>query len=333
MSSPKVDHVQQSDVAVGIVAINHAAPPTIETAEQLAPRIGKSPDWIVENAGVACRHTALPGEDPAELVADVAKPLLDQCGSPDLILNAGAMHRQMVPDTSVFIARSLGVEEVPAFTINATCLSFVVALNTAKSLIRSGDYQCVLICTAEFPSRGRNFNQPESAALLGDGVAAAIVEAGASTGHIESFRMKTWPEAADYAEVRGGGVMRRPWDETTTHEDHVFDMKGDRLLRFALPRIRPFVRQFLQDNDLSVSDLAAIVPHQASLSAMQIVSKLGFPKDKIVDVLAKYGNCVAASIPIALSEGAQQGKFQRGDRILLLGTAAGMSIGAAILRW
>lgn len=317
----------------GIVAIDHTAPETIETAEDLAPRIGKSPEWILQHAGVPNRRVCLPGDDPTKLVASLAKPLMDRHGEPDLIINAGAMVRQMVPDTSVFVARALGVCEIPSFTINATCLSFVVALNTARALIGEGIYRRVLICSSEFPSRGRNYEQPESASLLGDGCAAAIVERDASCGLIEHFKMKTWPEAATLAEVRGGGVMKKPCEPTTLHTDHVFDMQGDRLLRFALPRLRKFVREFLDEANLSHDDIAAVVPHQTSLAGMQIVPKLGFEESRVVNILETYGNCVAASIPMALSVGAKQGAFQRGDRVLLLGTAAGMSIGAAIIRW
>ena len=324
---------EAKSVGAGIVAIEHSAPATIESADQVALKIGKSAEWVIEHAGVPNRRVCLPGDDPTELVAELAKPMIEKHGWPDLILNAGAMVRQMVPDNSVFIARALGVVEIPAFSINATCLSFVVALNTARALVNQGPYKRVLICSSEFPSRGRNFEQPESAALLGDGCAAAIVERGADVGMIEHFQMKTWPEAADYAAVRGGGVMKKPCDPATKHVDHVFDMKGERLLRFALPRLRKFIREFLRDARLSIDDIAAIVPHQASLSGMRILPKLGLPETRIVNILETYGNCVAASIPMALSVGAKTGRFQRGDRVMLLGTAAGMSIGAAIIRW
>ena len=66
---------------------------------------------------------------------------------------------------------------------------------------------------------------------------------------------------------------------------------------------------------------------------MQIVEKLGFPQEKTVNVLSDYGNCVAASIPLALSIANQTGRINTGDKVLLLGTAAGMSIGAGLLQW
>ena len=107
---------------VGIRAIDHAVPASVQTAEQLAPLIGKSAEWISENAGVSCRHISQVNEDPAQLVATIAQPMIEQWGQPDLLIHAAAMTRQMLPEMSVFIGRELGLAGVPSFTINASCL-------------------------------------------------------------------------------------------------------------------------------------------------------------------------------------------------------------------
>ena len=316
----------------GLVAIAHTTPPSIQTSEDLAPLIGKSADWIQQHAGVKKRYVCQPYDDPAVLLESIAAPLIAEHGEPDLLINASAMPRQLLPDSSVFIARELGLSGVPTFSINATCLSFLVALNTAKALIQTGDYETVMICSCEFPSLSRNFDRPESAALFGDAAAVAIVRKNAGAV-FQNFKMETYPAAAEFAQLRGGGVLKIPEDPNTTPADHLFDMQGDALLRFTLPRLTRFVRKYLESSNLSIDDIDLIVPHQASKSGMQILEKLGFAKSKIVNVLADYGNCVAASIPLALSAASQTGRIKRGDRVLLLGTAAGMSIGAGMLQW
>ena len=323
---------QSSSRLPGIVAIDHATPPTVQTAAELAPLLGQSETWIVEHAGVKNRHVCKLYDDPAKLIATIAKPIIDQHGKPDLLINASTMPRQLLPDGSVFMARELWLANTQAFSINASCLSFLVALNTAYALINQGCHDSVLICSCEFPSLSRNFDQPESAALFGDGAAVALVKADAGA-RLTSFQMETYPAAAEFAQLRGGGVMRLPSAPNTTDADHLFDMQGEALLRFTLPRLTRFVRTFLHSNNLTIDDIDLVVPHQASKSGMQIVEKLGFAPERIVDVLADYGNCVAASIPMALSIAEQTGRIKTGDRVLLLGTAAGMSIGAGILQW
>jgi 3-oxoacyl-[acyl-carrier-protein] synthase-3 len=323
---------QPNDSYAGLVAIAHTTPPDIQTANALAPLVNRDAAWIIENAGVERRHVCKRYDDPAVLIRSIAKPIIQQHGEPDLLINASAMPRQLLPDGSVFIARELGLVGTPAFSINATCLSFLVAMNTARSLILSGNHDSVMICCCEFPSLSRNFDQPESAALFGDAAAVAVLkrDQGAAFGN---FSMETYPEAAELAQLRGGGVLRMPDDANTTPKDHVFDMQGEALLRFTLPRLKRFVRRHLESAELSIDDIDLVVPHQASRSGVQIVEKLGFPKSKTVDILADYGNCVSASIPMALSIAVQSGRVHPGHRVLLLGTAAGMSIGAGVLQW
>ena len=49
--------------------------------------------------------------------------------------------------------------------------------------------------------------------------------------------------------------------------------------------------------------------------------------------LHKYGNCVAASIPLTLIDAIESGEVKRGDICLLFGTSAGFAIGAVLLKY
>jgi 3-oxoacyl-[acyl-carrier-protein] synthase-3 len=75
-----------------------------------------------------------------------------------------------------------------------------------------------------------------------------------------------------------------------------------------------------------------VIPHHASRHALDLLTRrLGFTGDQIVDNLALRGNCVSASIPLALAEAVHNGRIQRGHRVLLVGTAAGLTLGALAL--
>jgi len=316
-----------------IVAIDHAVPSHVQTAAELSPFIGQSAEWIREQAGVARRYVSQTTDDPAKLVATIAKPIVEKWGMPDLVIHAGAMPRQLLPDTSVFVMRELGLSGVPGFAINAACLSFLVAMQTATSLIANGVNRRVLICTAEFGTHARNFNQPEAAALIGDGAAAMMLEVSDQQFGIMHYAMETWPEAAELGEFRGGGFVRSPNNPVTTESDNQFHMEGKKLLRFVAPKLARFLQRFLKDCQLEWDDIDLLVPHQTSASGMQLLGRLGIPQTRIVDILSDYGNCVAASIPMALSVANQQGRIKKGSNVLLLGTASGLSIGAALIRW
>lgn len=318
-----------------IVASNFAVPQTVETAADLARLTGKSAEWILQRTGVVRRHVSDNSLDPAILAAEAARPLLDRNHGVDLLITAGTVNRQLLPDLSVFVQRELGLAPVPCFSINATCLSFLVALKVAADLLAAGTFRRILLCTAELASRGRNFAEPESAALLGDGAAAVVVEASGpeNRSQLQHFSMQTWSDGVEMAEVRGGGIWRSPGDPRTQPDDHLFHMEGERLLRSVAPKLRRFLKTFYQDAGISPNDIDLVIPHQPSGPALQMLSRLGFCESQVVNIVADYGNCVAASIPMALAIAQREQRLKRGDKVLMLGTAAGVSVGAALLTW
>jgi 3-oxoacyl-[acyl-carrier-protein] synthase-3 len=101
----------------------------------------------------------------------------------------------------------------------------------------------------------------------------------------------------------------------------------------ARPKVHLVVRELLADLHLSVGDIDWVVPHQASGPGLELLPRIGFAMDRIVNIVGQYGNCVAASIPMALATLNASGRVRRGDRVLLLGTGAGLSVAGAVLRW
>ena len=320
-----------SSLPLHVVRVVHAAPDRIETAEQLAPRIGRTQAWIVEHTGVRERRIAEPDCDLAVFAAGVAR---EAAGGqrPDLLLFAASAARQTLPDSAVFIQRELGWSGVPAFSLHATCASFPVALHAASCYLAAGTYQRILICSAELTSRVRNLAEPESAALLGDGAAAALIDGRADGGRLLRFRMESWSEGAELAEIRGGGLRLHPNDPRTRPEDNLFHMDGPRVFRLTARRIRGFLEALLGD-ECSPQEVELVVPHQASQRVFEFLPKLGFPPERTVRILDRYGNCAAASTPMALACAVAEGRVRRGDRVLLFATGAGLTLAGALIQW
>ena len=113
----------------------------------------------------------------------------------------------------------------------------------------------------------------------------------------------------------------------------MFSMDGTAVYKMARRRVIALVHALLSTHGLKPGDVDWVVPHQASGPGLALVPRLGFRADRVVNIIGQYGNCVAASIPMALAHVAAAGKLQRGDRILLLGTGAGLSVAGALLRW
>ena len=320
-------------VPIQIVAAELAVPPQVQTAESLAPLLGCDAQWIHEHTGVAERRVADPTVMPEQLAAEAARPLLATHGAPDLLVYAGAIPRQLIPDNAVFVARELGLEGIPAFTINSTCLSSLVAMQTAAAWIQQGAAKRALICSSELATRGRNLRERESAALMGDGAAAMLLEGSIGANMWRHFAMETWPKGAELTEVRAGGVGRLPGTDMSAPEDAYFRMDGEALLRRTIPRLKKFLGSFLREADIKAEQIDLLIPHQPSGPALRLLPKLGFAPERIVNILPRYGNCVAASLPMALAAAIRDKRIQRGNQVLFLGTAAGISIGAGLLEW
>jgi 3-oxoacyl-[acyl-carrier-protein] synthase-3 len=319
---------------VKIVSTGFYLPPKIQTSADLAPLIGKSEKWIISRSGVAERRIAEESMDV--MAAKAAKKAMGSGSPPDCIINASTTPLQLIPDSAPFIQRALKMEGIPAWSIHATCLSFLVALNTAAGLIESKFYKRILIVSSETGTPFRDLDDPESASLFGDAAAAAIIEPtpeGEQSAYID-WEMNTWPNGAELTEFRGAGTRHPPNHPTKTSEkDNLFQMKGTRVYRQAIIRIKKNLSDLYARNNITPKKIDRLIMHQASGRAVDMAVNFGFPPEKTVKIVNKVGNTIAASIPLVLATANQEGLLKRGDLLLVGGTGAGLSVGFSIIRW
>jgi len=319
---------------VKVTGVGLYLPPKIETAEDIAPKIGKPVDWIIEKSGVSERRVS--EIDVDQMGAMAGKEALGKGGKPDLIINASGVPKQTIPDTSTFYQRELGFEGIPSFSVHCTCLSFITALNTAASLIHSRSYNRILIISSDRGTRGRNFDEPESASLLGDGAAAVVMEQSLANESCELiyFDMKTFPSCANLTEVRGGGTNKHPQDPKTTLADNLFTMDGPAVYKIARKEVYRMMLKTMKATGFKREDVDWVIPHQASGKAVDAyISTGGFAKEKVVSIISEFGNCVAASVPMAFATAVQDGRIKRGDLLLFIGTGAGLSAACSLIKY
>ena len=308
-------------------------PPYIETSKETAKLINKSEEWIISKTGVTERRKSEIDVDKMGAIA--AKQALEGKGIPDLIINASGVPKQTIPDTSVFFQKELGLNNIPCFSIHGTCLSFLIALNNASALIKSKTYNKILIISADRGTIGRNPKEPESAALLGDGAAAILVENGKNNyNNFHYWKMSTWSEGANLTEVRGGGTSKHPQDPNTNPEDNLFSMDGPSIYKTARKKAYKMVLETFKNVDFEKTNVSWVIPHQASEKAVTAYHEYGgFDPDKVVNIVNKTGNCVAASMPMAFVTAVQDGRIKQGDLIYFIGTGAGLSMACALVSY
>lgn len=322
-----------------IVAMGKHLPARQVHAAELEEELGLEPGWIMAKNGVATRYYAHPDESNSDLGAKALQKALDKAGMAyqelDLILNASGSYDYPIPETSALIQKKMGQGKsgIPSFSVDATCLSFVAALDVAAAFMQAGRYRTIAIVSTEISSRSLNPDEKESATLLGDGAAAAIVQkVSEQSSALLSSHMETYGDGAFYTCVKGGGNARHPRSPEVADSEFTFHMNGPAVLGMAFRKLRPVVKKLFSELDFSLQEVDLFVPHQASKVALEKAQKFFRLSDQqFVNYLSQHGNCIAASIPMALHDAIEAGRIQRGGRICLLGTAAGLSVGGAVL--
>lgn len=302
-------------------------------------RWGKPRGWTERQTGVKETHRAGPAESSSAMGAIAAQRALEQAGLEagdlDCIVSACSVMEQAIPSLATQIQSRLGLGHsgIPAFDLNATCLSFLVALEQLACAIACGKYRRALLVSSEIPSRGLNPQDFATAPLFGDGAAAFVVERAQGTqgGALRASLLRTYGAAGEYCRFRAGGTAF--WGEDRLAHAH-FEMDGKSLYRFATKHFRPFFDQLLAAAATDLAALKLVIPHQASGRALDWLQKeLGVCPDRLVRILDRRGNQVAASLPSALHEAIVAGSLRHGDTFVLVGSGAGLSLGGAVLSY
>jgi 3-oxoacyl-[acyl-carrier-protein] synthase-3 len=111
-------------------------------------------------------------------------------------------------------------------------------------------------------------------------------------------------------------------------------MDGKEVFRFAVQVMGSAAVNALEKSGMGPQDVALFIPHQANIRIIDAARKrLGLPKEKVFVNLEQYGNTSCGSIPLALSEARDQGRFSTGDVVVVVGFGGGLSWGAVVLRW
>lgn len=308
------------------------------TNQELERTVETSDRWIVERTGIRERRIAAPDEATSDLATAAGRQALAASGVPtssiDLIIVATATPDMLFPSTACLVQERLGAKQAFAFDLSAACTGFLYALAVADQYIRAGTYRTVLVIGAEVLSRMIDWTDRTTCILFGDGAGAVVVQADRGTRGILSTHLHSDGSLWDLIHIPGGGSRRPPSAETVANRMNFVKMKGSETFRVAVRALEEVAREALTANGLSTDDIALFIPHQANLRILQAVAeRLSLPAEKMVINVDRYGNTSAASIPIALDEAVRAGRVRPNDLLLLEAFGAGLTWGAAVVRW
>jgi 3-oxoacyl-[acyl-carrier-protein] synthase III len=328
-------------MAAYVVGSGTALPETVVTNEEIAERLGLTPEQIFKSSGIRRRRWAQPGQTTAALACDALRPALEDArlapGDIDYLLFGTMTPDRFIPGCAPAVQQRMGLGQVPALDLRAACCNALYALQVGGALIRSGAAKRVAVCLADVQSPWLDLSPQAgtTSMLFGDGAAALI---------LSDERTETALEILDVVLATDGSFLddlgiRAPGTEFGTPQtpgsppDYRPRMKGQSVILQASRKLTAACRTVLERNQLGVDAVRWMVPHQANANLLaQVARSLGFPAEGVISQLEDLGNTSSASMGIALDQLRRSGRVERGDVVLLPAFAAGFTWGAGLCR-
>ena len=330
-----------------LIGLGAAYPGRLVTNDDLSLEMDTSDAWIYPRTGIHARRFCTAEESAVTLAIEAAGKALAEAESQGVpasdigaIVVASMSADLATPSIAAILQRELRLPEVPALDINAACSGFIYGLEVARSLAAVSGRRYALVVGTEQLSRLLSMEDRSTAILFGDGAGAAVIECTETAGNRE--------EAAPYVRLfgsRGSDVILAPGVYTGAYEareetdaetvciDHML-MDGKEVFMFACDIIPRIIGGLLEQSGETMEDIDHVVCHQANARIIRHVYRaMHWPAEKFFMNMEKLGNTSAASIPTALYDMQQQGRLQRGERLILAGFGGGLTWGGCILSY
>ena len=330
-----------------ISGLGFYVPENIVTNDDLSKIIDTNDDWIQERTGIQERRHIIKGQDTTtSMGVKAAKIAIERSGLSndeiDFVVFATLSPDYYFPGPGVLVQRDLGLRTVGALDVRNQCSGFVYALSVADQYIKTGMYKNILVIGSEVQSTGLDMTSRGRgvSVIFGDGAGAAVLSREEDlTKGILSTHLHSEGQHAEELVVKAPGMGGR-WitdiiaDNDPNDESYFPYMNGQFVFKNAVVRFSEVINEGLQANNLQVSDIDMLIPHQANLRIAQFIQKkFGLSDNQVFNNIQKYGNTTAASIPIALTEAWEQGKIKSGDTVVLAAFGSGFTWASAIIKW
>ena len=316
-----------------ITAIGGFVPKAKRTNEDLSLLCDTSDEWIVKRTGISERRILSDGLATSDMAVEAIKNLFDNYNKDidavDALIVATSTPDMLMPATANIICEKLNFKNVWAFDLNAACSGFLYALNVASGLIESGRYKNVLVVGADNISSYVDINDRSTNILFGDGAGVVLLEPDTEFGVLDSI-LKSNGEGREFLHIEGGGSLYPASIDTL--EKHYIKQDGKIVFKKAVTAMSETCVELMQKNTITTKDVKWLIPHQANKRIIDAVGNaIDIEEGKTMVNIEKYGNTIAATIPLCMWENIS--KFKKEDFVLLTAFGAGFSWGATLIKW
>ncbi len=320
-----------------ISAVGKYLPEKILTNNDLEKLVDTSDEWIKSRTGIERRHIVSKGQASVDMSVKAINNLkrnfnLD-CNEIDLIIVATTTPDRIIPSTASQIQKTISATNAAALDISVACSGFVYGMSISSAFIESNKYKKILLVGVDTMSSILNFNDRNTCVLFGDGAGVVLIEPGSENGIIDNI-LKSDGNGGENLYMDGGGSLNPATHNTINDGLHFVRQDGKSVFKKAVNCMVDICSEIMSKNDLNISDIDMLIPHQANKRIIDLVGKqLNIDKEKVFINIDKYANTTAATIPICIDEIYSQNLLRKGDDVIITAFGAGYSWGSTYLKW
>ncbi|MCJ8012733.1 ketoacyl-ACP synthase III [Paenibacillus sp. KQZ6P-2] len=318
-----------------ITAIGTYVPERRLTNEDLEKLVDTNDEWIVQRTGMRERRISGEQEFTSDLCIRAVENLMQTYDKSvqdvDLIIVATTTADYPFPSVACLIQEHFQIQCTGAFDLNATCAGFAYGLHVANGLISSGLHRKVLVVGGETLSKVTDYTDRTTCILFGDGAGAVLVEADEENpGFVASIQ---GTDGSGAMHVYRSGISKS-MDGLPLQGNGYMVQNGREVYKWATRTVAAGIKELLLCTHMKIEDIDWFVPHSANLRMIEsMCEKSGFSLEDTLYSVEYMGNTSAASIPLALGLGVQEGRLKHGDTLLLYGFGGGLTHAGMIVKW
>jgi len=334
-----LEGINFNQIGVSFKGSGSYVPDQILTNQKISQKVDTSNEWIKSRTGISERRISSNGDNVAEMGYKAALNAIEKANwdtkTIDLIVLATSTPHDLF-GSAPSIQAKLGAYNAVAFDLTAACSGFLFALITASQFLKGGSFKRAIVIGADQLSSFVDWNDRRSCILFGDGAGALAIEATNEFDNFIGFDMRTDGERGSFLNLPSKNNKESIIDNVDflSGAFSPIQMNGQEVYKFAVREVPIILDKLFRRTTYSSQEVDWLVLHQANQRILDSVGeRLMIPREKILSNLEKYGNTSAATIPLMIDQAIRNNKIKQNDIIATSGFGAGLSWGAALIKW
>ena len=334
-----MEGIKFNQIGVSFKGSGSYVPDQILTNQKISQKVDTNDQWIKSRTGIAERRIASLGDDVTEMGYKAARKAIEMANwdiaTIDLIILATSTPHDLF-GSAPSIQAKLGAHNAVAFDLTAACSGFLFALITSSQFLKGGSFKRAIVIGADQLSSYVDWNDRRSCILFGDGAGALAIESTYEFDNFIGFDMRTDGGRGSFLNLPFKSNKNSIVDNINflNGEFASIQMNGQEVYKFAVREVPIILDKLFAKTNHTAKEVDWLVLHQANQRILDAVGdRLKIPNEKILSNLEFYGNTSAGTIPLMMDEAIRNNKIKQNDIIATSGFGAGLSWGAALIKW